>query len=445
MGGRLQLMRIKRESLMLAESGRQAGGSASPTRSAKRWPIVSTIVFSLAIVGGVGEATARQISVEEAVAYALAYNPDLSAAARELTIARGEVIRAGYFSQFNPQLISGFDHRERSGRSGANDWRLELAQEFEIFGQQRLRRDTAGYGYRRTEQDVRDKVRLLTAAVKLSFFEAIRAREQMGLLEKLVDLDRSLDRAAQARLNSGKISQIEANLAQVRFGQTRRELLDGRERYRLERSNLGRLLGGLAGIEPEPAGDFTEVPPGLDLDKLEQAALGNRPDLRARQLEIARLKSAMVLNDRLALPNPKFGAFYAKESNTNNLGGATLGFAVPLFNRRQAEATALAGQLGQAQELMRASELSIEREVRDAFNRYNVAREGLQIYRDQVVAPARQNFSLLDIAFTSGKIDLLRLAVAVRQAFEAQMTYYDALFGTLEARVALELATGATQ
>jgi cobalt-zinc-cadmium efflux system outer membrane protein len=430
---------------MLAESGLRESGSPPPIRSAKRWSIVSTMVLSLALAGGVGKATARQISVEEAVAYALAYNPDLSAAARELTIARGEVIRAGYFSQFNPQLISGFDHRERSGRSGANDWRLELAQEFEIFGQQRLRRDTAGYGYRRTEQDVRDKVRLLTAAVKLSFFEAIRAREQMGLLEKLVDLDRSLDRAAQARLNSGKISQIEANLAQVRFGQTRRELLDGRERYRLERSNLGRLLGGLAGIEPEPAGDFTDVPPGLDLDKLEQAALGNRPDLRARQLEIARLKSAMVLNDRLALPNPKFGAFYAKESNTNNLGGATLGVAVPLFNRRQAEATALAGQLGQAQELMRASELNIEREVRDAFNRYNVAREGLQIYRDQVVAPARQNFSLLDIAFTSGKIDLLRLAVAVRQAFEAQMTYYDALFGTLEARVALELATGATQ
>ncbi len=430
---------------MLAESGLRESGSPPPIRSAKRWSIVSTMVLSLALAGGVGKATARQISVEEAVAYALAYNPDLSAAARELTIARGEVVRAGYFSQFNPELISGFDHRERSGRSGSNDWRLELAQEFEIFGQQRLRRDTAGYGYRRTEQDVRDKVRLLTAAVKLSFFEAIRAREQMGLLEKLVDLDRSLDRAAQARLNSGKISQIEANLAQVRFGQTRRELLDGRERYRLERSNLGRLLGGLAGIEPEPAGDFTEVPPGLDLDKLEQAALGNRPDLRARQLEIARLKSAMVLNDRLALPNPKFGAFYAKESNTNNLGGATLGVAVPLFNRRQAEATALAGQLGQAQELMRASELNIEREVRDAFNRYNVAREGLQIYRDQVVAPARQNFSLLDIAFTSGKIDLLRLAVAVRQAFEAQMTYYDALFGTLEARVALELATGATQ
>jgi outer membrane protein TolC len=59
-----------------------------------------------------------------------------------------------------------------------------------------------------------------------------------------------------------------------------------------------------------------------------------------------------------------------------------------------------------------------------------------------VVVPARQSFGLLETAFTEGKIDLLRLSIAEREAFEARMAYVDAWFDVLAAQVALEIATG---
>lgn len=406
---------------------------------------VVMLVLAIAIAAAPRPALAKQISLEEATAFALAYNPDLAAVSRELNIARGETVRAGYASQFNPQIFTQYDYRVRWGRSNSNDWRIELSQELEVFGQKALRRQAAGYNYARTQQEVADRSRLLTAAVQLTFFEALRAREQTRLLERFEQLDRSLNQAAKARLSAGKISQIEANLAQVRYGQSRAELVQGHDQYRIQCSSLGRLTGQSFGPAPEPGGDFSEPPPPMALDQLLETARTNRPDLRARQLEIARLKSEYALNEKLALPNPTLGGFFSKESSTNELIGATLRFSPPVFNRREAEATALKGQELQADEQLRATELDIERDVRDAYSHYVTAREALEIYRDEVVAPARENSTLLDSAFVEGKIDLLRLSVAVRQAFEAQMTYYDAWFGALEARVAMGLATGTLQ
>jgi cobalt-zinc-cadmium efflux system outer membrane protein len=387
-------------------------------------------------------ASSAQVSIEEAVALALQNNPELSAVARELTIAGAEIIRADYFSQFNPFFDNAYNYRARRGRSNSNDWRGELTQELEVFGQKAARRRSAGLLYQRTREDIRDERRLLTAAVRLTFFETMLERDKVRLVERLEELDRSLNAAAQARLKAGKISEIESNLAQVRLGQTRRDLVEGRERYRIERSSLGRLLAGRAGPEPEPAGDYATTLEPIDLDSLLSVARAGRPDLRARQLEVARIQSESVLNRRLALPNPTFGVFAAKESNTNQLLGASLGFSIPIFNRRQAEATALAGQRAQAEDRLLGAALDVDQQVRDAYYRYLAARDGLEIYRAQVVAPARESFDLLNGAFAAGKIDLLLLSVALRQSFEAQMTYFDAYFGMLQAQAALELATG---
>ena len=152
------------------------------------------------------------------------------------------------------------------------------------------------------------------------------------------------------------------------------------------------------------------------------------------------LDNETVLNDRLNLPNPAIGMFIGHENNTERFGGPMLGFSIPLFNRRVGEATILAGQRAQAKERLRATELDIAQQVRDAYSRYTTAVK-LRIYQEEVVGPARQSFGLLEAAFSEGKIDILRLAVAEREAFQARVAYVDAGFEVLAAQVAIELAT----
>ena len=385
---------------------------------------------------------AREISLDQAVAIAVETNPDLAVVANELLVAHGELLRANYISQFNPDFATDSDYRLRGGRSNAQEWRVRLSQELEIFGQPALRRRSAAFGYQRTQAEVRNQVRLLTAAVKMTFYEALRSRRRSELLAELESLDLSLFRAAQPRFDAGEIGQIDLNLSRVRYGESRRARIDGLEIYRLQCSSLGRLLGNAVGAEPEPAGDLPVEILRTNLKSLLAVARAKRPDASAAQVEVARLKNEAVLNQRLALPNPIVGTFFGHEQNTERFGGLSVGLSLPLFNRRQAEATAIAGRLAQSQQKLRAVELNIEHEVRDAHSRYFAALRGLRASREDVVGPARDSFGLLEDAFNAGKLDLLSLSVAERQAFEARIGYLDAWFNLASARVSLDLAVG---
>ncbi len=394
----------------------------------------------IARAGGI--ASASEITLDDAVALALAQNPDLGAARQEIDIAAGEQIRARYLSQFNPQFATDFMYRPRGGRSNSQDWHVLLSQEIEIFGQRALRLKSANLGWDQSKAIMRDRQRLLIGAVRLTFLDALRARRQVDLVSELEKLDRRLYEAARERLKAGEIGQIDYNLAEVRYGQTSHASEQARERYRALRSSLGRLLGGASGPEPVPVDDYHLKLPATDLESLVAVALRERPDLRAVELEIARLQTETDLNRRLALPNPQIGTFFGHEENTQHPAGVGLGFSIPLFNRRQAEAAIIEARRKQAHYKMRANSLDIEREVRDAYNAYLSARRVMEIYRDEILGPARDSFALLETAFQAGKLDLLSLSVAERQAYEARSAYLDAWFNLHAAEVALGVATG---
>jgi outer membrane protein, heavy metal efflux system len=386
--------------------------------------------------------SAGEISLQQAIAIALEENPDLAAVANELNIAESEIQRANYVSQFNPEILSDGDYRYRTGRSNSQEWRARLSQQLEIFGQPALRRRSAHIAYDATRASVRNQARLLTATVKMTFFEAIRERRRSQLLTDLESLDQRLFEAARARFAAGEIGQIDLNLSRVRYGESRRARIDALEDYRLRRSTLGRLLGNAAGAEPEPRDDLTIEPLRADLTALLSTARANRPDAQAAEMEISRLQTEAQLNRRLALPNPTIGPIFGHEQTNERFVGLSVGLSLPIFNRRQAEATAIAGRLAQSQQQLRAVELNIEHEVRDAYGRYIAALHGLRASQEDVVEPARESFDLLEDAFKEGKLDLLSLSVAERQAFEAQIGYLDAWFSLASARVSLYLAIG---
>src|SRR5579885_293988 len=403
--------------------------------------IAAALLGTILLLGAV-PVRADRLSLDRALSLMRQNNPELSAVRQELIVAKGELQRASYLTPFNFELAAEADYRARSTRSNAQDWRVGFIQEFEIFGQRGLRQKSARIGMAAAAEQVNDQMRLLEGATKLTFYDAMRARDQVQLLSELAKLDLHLVQAARMRLDAGEINQVEFNSAQIRYGQSHRALLQVRERYRLQCSSLGRLLGGKAGPEPQPDGDTRLNPVQVELEGLLEGARRARPDLRARQLAIAQADTEIVLNQRLNTPNPALGIFLGHENNTERYLGPMLGFSIPLFNRRVGEATILAGRRAQAKDQLRATELNVERQVRDAYNGYRTARRMLNIYEDEVVVPARQSFGLLETAFTEGKIDLLRLAIAEREAFEARMAYVDAWFDVLAAQVALEVATG---
>ena len=384
----------------------------------------------------------EKVSLDEAVALARLHNPDLAAVAQNVAIAEGEVKKAHYLTQSNFEGDTESWYRSRTNRSNSQDWRIAMQQEFEIFGQRSLRIKSASIGRDEVEANLLDATRLLIATVKLTFYDALRARSRVGLAGDMADLDGRLLEAASSQLKAGEVAPIELGLAQVQFGRSRRALVESQEEFRAQRAALGRILGGFLGPEPTPQEASTQVETPPDLGALEASARRSRPDLRARQLELARLDTEAALNERLNLPNPIVGAFVGHESNTEHLFGPSIGFSIPLFNRRSAEAAIIEAQRRQAEQRLRATDLDIERQVRDAYNQYLTAKKALAIYRQDVIAPAREIMELHERAFRERKIDLFRFSFAERESFDAQAGYIEAQFGVNAAAVALELASG---
>ena len=389
-------------------------------------------------------AAASELTLESAISLAIANNPDLAATQQEMKIAAGEQIRARYLSQFNPQFGTDFAYRPRNGRSNSQDWHVALSQEIEIFGQRALRMKSANLGWRQSAAMVRDRLRLLTAAVKMTFIETLRARHQVELVDELEKLDARLYQAARARLNAGEIGQIDYNLAEVRYGQTSRASIEAQEHYRAQRSSLGRLLGGASGPEPVPADNYSTQTSGhrpriagrpCDAQSARSARqrTGNHPTGNGGRLEQAS-GVAQSADRHFLWPRRKHAAS----------GGVSLGFSIPLFNRREAETAIIHARRRQANYRLKASGLDVEREVRDAYNAYLSARRAVADLPGCGPRSGAREFHLLEKAFHAGKIDLLSLSVAERQAYDARSAYLDAWFNLHAAEVALQIATGVT-
>ena len=70
-------------------------------------------------------------------------NPELSAVRQELTVAKGQLQKAGYLSPFKFAVAGEGGYRMRTG-SDSQDWRVGFIQEFEIFGQRSCARKARG-------------------------------------------------------------------------------------------------------------------------------------------------------------------------------------------------------------------------------------------------------------------------------------------------------------
>src|SRR5262245_16908940 len=314
-----------------------------------------------------------RVTLAEAVERARTANPELRAAAQDVEIARGALVKARYPSQFNPQISGDGAHRSRSGPGGtgsATDYGVGLSQELEVAGQRGARIAEAEQTVARAEAQVRDRERLLDAEVKQAFFAVLVGARRVQLLERIEELDRRVREAAASRATAGETSVIEANLAAIRYGQARKATLDAGAELEVARATLRRLLNLDSSAPLETVGDLPGTAVRLTTEDAVARALELRPDLTAAGREVDRIDAERILTRRLAAPNPTIEAFYRREDiEPNRIAGAGLRIPLPIFDRKQGELVTLAARQSQARFQVDAVRRRIEQEVVESLQR----------------------------------------------------------------------------
>jgi len=378
------------------------------------------------------------MTIGEAVGTALKNNPSIQAARLEEGAAQGRLDQAGLLLKSNPVIEGSLSRKETlpDGGEKAKNYEVRLSQEFELAGQRGLRVDAARSGREKTLLDIRDRERVLIAAVKDAFARALAANRKIDLTEEAVRLQEELAASAAVKFQTGDISALEQNLAEVELGKSRRDRMLAERERREALLGIQELLGLKPSLSFSIEGELpTETPSIPDRDTIRDAVAQQRSDAQSAAAEVQQAKAAMKLAGREAIPSVTVSGFYNHDTWLNE-AGVMLSFPLPFFDRKQADRKEAAAKAGQALIKQASLERTIDRELEETHANLVAAADELSLFKKDVLGKAMENLSLMNLAFKEGKFGFFEVRLAQKDTIDAQFAY-------LESQVRLQLALNA--
>lgn len=381
------------------------------------------------------------LTADAAVGVALFNNRSLQAIYEELGLARAEVMRAATLSNPVFHLSPRFPEGSRSGTN------TELAVAWSFLDALMIpaRRRIAEAQFDESRLRVAHAVLDLAAESRAAFYEHQAAARFAAVMRTILEAADAAHELALRMHEAGNLS--ERALANERAMLEAARIEAGRagldERLARERLNARMGLWGEAtrwsapeSLPPLPVAD-------PDPAQWEPIAVAQRLDLAAAGKEWQALADALgVARDWRFLLAADVGASAERELDGVWVFGPSLGFELPIFNRRGAEIAALQSELRRAEHRLTALAVEIRGEVRSARSRMAFAREAAESYRDTLVPLRERVVALTQEAYNFMLVGQFELLQAKREEIEAYRGYVGAVRDYWIARTDLERAVG---
>ena len=390
-----------------------------------------TLVFALALQGPAPDS----VTLTEALARARAHRPVVTAAAAGVAEARGAARAAA--TAPNPVISyswTGNAPRQHFTVDQPLDWLLRHPSDH----------SAGSAGIARATADSEATLAALARDVRVAFYDAIAGARALALTEEEAALADSLARAADVRLKSGEISQLERDQVAQEAQRARYAVSLAREEERVAETVFARTIGSAR--ESAPVGALED---GLDLPLPATPQVDALPALRIALADSAAsaalARSAAIA--QLPLPDLQGGVEWNDPTTPNQGSTAIIGLAVPLpiWNHgggvaaeARARATQDAALAGEAR--LEAARALAERRVRleEAAGRARFDRDSLfpaaRRLRERAVTAYRAGATSVLPVFDAllGERDAALALVRDLTAFQDALAEWNALAGRTE-------------
>jgi cobalt-zinc-cadmium efflux system outer membrane protein len=325
---------------------------------------------------------------------------------------------------------------------------VELDQPFELGGKRAHRVAVARGALAGATLSRADAVRTARAELRLAFWAAVRARERRLLAEQVRARSTETVRIMRARFASQDISALELDKIELEAAQQENELADAVASERAAVADLLKLVGPGAPAEVEVSGELASPAAPLDPARLADRAREKRPDLAAARRQVETSRAAVALAEAQAVPDITVGVGYTRSKalmsgdNPQALG-FTVSVPLPVFSRNQGEIQKAHVEQRRAEDVARALEANVAREVAAAHARYVAAAEKVSRYHGGALARAERALAVAEKTFRSGDRSLLEVLEAQRTFIAVRSDYLDTMYDLRAARLELEQAVGA--
>lgn len=356
-----------------------------------------------------------------AIAQALANNPDIAAARREVQASEGALRQAGVMP--NPELSALIEDARQDSRSTT----IQINQPLELGGKRSARISVAERGRSLVLNELAIKSAEIRAAVTTHFFAVLIAQQRQRLATASLELAQRASHAASRQVSLGKIPPLEATRAGIAESGVRVELAQANSELLMARQRLATAMGNKLAAEQQLQAEFHALPALPDMRKLTQA-LSRSPLMQRAQLEVDKRQAMSALEKSRQIPDLTLSIGNKREQQTGR-NQAIVGISIPLnlFDRNQGNLQEALSRADKARDELTATENRLHGELLQAHQRLSLAREEAEMLRKEMLPGAQQAYELAIKGFEYGKFNFMDVLDAQRSLLQARAQYLRSL------------------
>jgi outer membrane protein, heavy metal efflux system len=401
----------------------------------KLWVVTSVyvIIFSVNLRAG----HAAPLTLPKALALAQEFHPQLRAGLAQIEAARAGMITAR--AHPNPELggLAGGQTFRVPGNVSGPVYSFALVQPLELGPLRPSRIELAERGRESSEHALAGTRLAILSAVRRSFYQALRARNEIGLFAENLRLVEDLRNRIQVRVDVGEVGRLELIRAEAEVVAARTAANSAQLRYVTALSQLRAAVAAPLDANLEIEGDVAPTASLPTLEALRQEVLTQHPLLALARSEVRRAEARLTYETALRIPQPSVRAEVDRppDTPTYRLG---IEFPLPLWNRREGPIAEAAAQLRQIQALAQSREVEILAGLESAYGRYQTASQQLAAFEQGLLREAEEALRAAQTAYQLGERGILEVLDAQRVLRTVSLDFLNARFDHQSAQVDLD-------
>lgn len=376
------------------------------------------------------------LTLDQAIALAMATNPQLAGARHEAQALAGAVLQAG----LRPNPVLALDQVDT--RRDSRETTAQVSQTIELGGKRARRMEAAALGQDAATADLRTRTAEIRAAVTTAFDDVLAAQERVRLAHEALDVAARVAHTVDRRVQAGKVSPVDATRARVAEANVRLEARRVDGELATARNTLASFWGEVTPRFGRALGDLAVLPDLPNWGDLVRSVQQTPAVARAR-IEISRRKALLQLEQSRRTPDVTV-AVGMKRSQELGLNQAVFGVSVPLplFDRNQGNVLEALRRVDKAGDEFAAAQTETHQALAQAYQALDTARQEAQALASDILPGAQSAYDAAVKGFDFGKFAYVDVLDAQRTLIQAKSQYLRALQDARHAAVSIDRLAG---
>lgn len=384
-----------------------------------------------------GHSLCSGITLDEALALAAVNHPQLKAGAAQIEAATAGITTAK--ARPNPEFgaMTGYQTYRVPGNVRGPINSFTFSQPLELGALRPTRIALAERGRQSSELALAEIRLALLSEVRRTWFQALRRREEIGILAENLRLVEELRKRIQVRVEVGEAGRLELVRAETEVATARTALANSRLAYLTALSQVRASIGLPMDAELSPEGKLDPPATLGTLQHLRQETLEKHPALALAQSEIRRAEARLNFENASKRPQP---ALQSQVERPPDSPTYRVGFSIPLpfWNRREGPIAEAVAMVKQMQALARDRQLQLLAELERAYGRYQTATQQLQSYEQGILVEAEAAVKAAEAAYQLGERGIVEVLDAQRALRTVRLDFLNAQYDRQGALVDLD-------